>query len=211
MNNRQKLGYMALGAGILAVGITIGQIITPNIEAQKNGVFDKIVCGGLEVVDADGRRGIVLKANELVSSLQVLGMDGNSAIILSSVPYESELTVRDPSGRQGIKLSSRKYVHDNERIINNVTVFNERGKEGVILQSTIPLESPTGSRGENRVDVHTPLGKPAIGLQSSTVRNWFSVQDKKNADKAAFALNSLIHGDNISLRWIREHGRMADW
>ena len=47
MNNRQKLGYMALGATILAVGITIGQFVTPNIEAQNNGVFDKIVCRDL--------------------------------------------------------------------------------------------------------------------------------------------------------------------
>ena len=29
MNHRQKLGYMALGAGIMAVGITIGQFVTP--------------------------------------------------------------------------------------------------------------------------------------------------------------------------------------
>ena len=42
MNTWQKLGYMALGAGILAIGIIIGQVITPDIEAQKNGVFDKI-------------------------------------------------------------------------------------------------------------------------------------------------------------------------
>ena len=210
MNTKQKLGYMALGAGILALGITIGQWTTPNIEAQGNGVFDKIRCRGLEVVDANGRRAIVLTVNELVSSLSVLGMDGNSGIILSSVPYESELTVRDTSGKQGIKLSSRKYGGDNERIINNVTVFNERGKEGVILQSAIPLESPKGGRWENRVDVYSPLGKPAIGLQSSQVRNWFSVQDKKNADKAAFAMSSN-NSDNTSVRWIRGRGRMADW
>ena len=29
MNHRQKLGYMVLGALILAIGITIGQFITP--------------------------------------------------------------------------------------------------------------------------------------------------------------------------------------
>ena len=46
MNHRQKLGYIALGAGIMAVGITIGQFITPQLEAQSNGVFDKVVCRG---------------------------------------------------------------------------------------------------------------------------------------------------------------------
>ena len=31
MNYKQKLGYMALGAGLLAIGIIIGQFITPDI------------------------------------------------------------------------------------------------------------------------------------------------------------------------------------
>ena len=51
MNHKQKLAYILLGAGIMAVGIIIGQFITPNIEAQSNGVFDKIPCRELEVVN----------------------------------------------------------------------------------------------------------------------------------------------------------------
>ena len=62
MNQKQKLGYMALGAGIMAIGIIIGQVITPDIEAQSNGVFDKITCRELEVVDEKGNRGIHLLA-----------------------------------------------------------------------------------------------------------------------------------------------------
>ena len=46
MNTLQKLGYMALGVGLLAVGIIIGQWGTPDIEAQSNGVFDEITCRG---------------------------------------------------------------------------------------------------------------------------------------------------------------------
>ena len=50
MNHKQKLGYILLGAGIMALGIAIGQFITPDIEAQNNGVFEKITCRELEVV-----------------------------------------------------------------------------------------------------------------------------------------------------------------
>ena len=64
MNHKQKLGYTLLGAGIMAVGITIGQFVTPNIEAQNNGVFDKIVCREIEVVDQDGNQAISLGSNE---------------------------------------------------------------------------------------------------------------------------------------------------
>lgn len=56
MNHKQKLGYMALGAGILALGIIIGQFVTPDIEAQSNGVFDEIQCKKLTVGDKWGKR-----------------------------------------------------------------------------------------------------------------------------------------------------------
>ena len=49
MNHKQKLGYTLLGAGVMAVGITIGQFITPQLEAQQNGYFDKILCRQLLV------------------------------------------------------------------------------------------------------------------------------------------------------------------
>ena len=51
MNHKQKLGYMALGAGILALGIIIGQWGTPDIEAQSNGVFDEITCRKNLIID----------------------------------------------------------------------------------------------------------------------------------------------------------------
>ena len=62
MNHKQKLGYMALGAGILAVGIIIGQVITPNIEAQSDGVFDTIMCRQLFVknISDDDMSGVYL-------------------------------------------------------------------------------------------------------------------------------------------------------
>ena len=66
MNHKQKLGYMALGAGILALGIIIGQFVTPDIEAQNNGVFDIIQCRGLKVIDANGNEAIVL-STELIT------------------------------------------------------------------------------------------------------------------------------------------------
>ena len=45
---------MALGVGILAIGIIIGQVVTPNIEAQSSGVFGEVVCTGLTVVNHAG-------------------------------------------------------------------------------------------------------------------------------------------------------------
>ena len=75
MNHKQKLGYMALGAGILALGIIIGQVITPDIEAQNNGVFDKITCRGIGVIDKDGEMTILVQDG----AVTVSGKDGGSA------------------------------------------------------------------------------------------------------------------------------------
>ena len=53
MNHKQKLGYTLLGAGIMALGITIGQWRTPDIEAQGEAqMFDKTTCREMEVVVA---------------------------------------------------------------------------------------------------------------------------------------------------------------
>ena len=84
MNHKQKLGYILLGAGIMAVGITIGQFITPNIEAQNNGVFDKIQCRELEVVDTAGNPAIVLTASDLGNVIWVIDVYGEPAIGLST-------------------------------------------------------------------------------------------------------------------------------
>ena len=79
MNQKQRLGYMALGAGILAVGIIIGQIITPDIEAQSNGVFDKIQCREIEVVDKDGETAIRLYTTKHGGDIRMDSKDGRIA------------------------------------------------------------------------------------------------------------------------------------
>ena len=109
MNHKQKLGYIALGAGIMALGITIGQFITPNIEAQSNGVFDKITCREIEVVDKNG----------------------NKAVALFSDADTNRVIVYNPQGKQGIKLESGFWG-------NYVIVFEDQDseKEGVSLAGT---------------------------------------------------------------------------
>ena len=41
MNHKQKLGYMALGAGIMAVGIIIGQIIPLDINHDGDYLYPR--------------------------------------------------------------------------------------------------------------------------------------------------------------------------
>ena len=64
MNHKQKLGYMALGAGIMLIGMWVSPLISPPVTAQHNGVFDKIQCREIEVIDKDGKTGITLTTHE---------------------------------------------------------------------------------------------------------------------------------------------------
>ena len=123
MNHKQKLGYMALGAGILAVGIIIGQIITPDIEAQRNGVFDEIVCRSLKVVDKDGNRAISLSAstygNPSYGSLKM---------------RQNVIEVYDGQGKE--EAVSIGWYDDRPRAQSSVIVHQNTGTYGVKMQAT---------------------------------------------------------------------------
>ena len=89
MSNKQKVGYMALGAGILAFGITIGQFITPDIEAQNNGVFDQITCREIQVVDEHGKLRIYLDILNGASIISLHNSQGSDAIRLYAAEGEA--------------------------------------------------------------------------------------------------------------------------
>ena len=66
MKRKVCVRSMVLGAVIMLVGLAVGAIVSPPLIAQKNGVFDKITCRELEVLDENGNLAIVL-STELIS------------------------------------------------------------------------------------------------------------------------------------------------
>ena len=115
MNHKQKLAYTLLGAVIMAVGIIIGQRGTPDIKAQNNGVFDKISCRALEVIDENGNEAIVL-STELTDSgesgdpprangVLVLDKQGNGSISLACYPQKNRIQVTGEGVVESVILS----------------------------------------------------------------------------------------------------------
>ena len=156
MNHKQKLGYMAIGAGILALGIIIGQWVTPDIEAQNNGVFDTIECKRLVILDGQGKDAIMLSATE---------KQGNGMII-----YQDE-------GKQGLVLRSTKET-------SNVTAYNSQGKAVVVLAAgdelggVLALNYGDGEGGVSLgalgtfgsvLSVGNPDSKTQVKLQSNNI------------------------------------------
>ena len=133
MNYQQKLGYMALGAGILALGIIIGQVITPNIEAQSNSVFDKITCRELVVTAENGNKAIALVATEEAGNgIIIYNPAEEGTIVLVATEQQSQVSISDRVGTKAINLLS-----DNTTPFegNSVTIYNQVGGQGVLLYS----------------------------------------------------------------------------
>ena len=108
MNHKQKLGYTLLGAGIMAVGMIIGQWGTPDIEAQNNGVFDIIQCRKLQVVDENGNQAIFLSSSDQHgNALAIFDKQGNVAIDLVSDQEGNGVWVTDKQTSKITKLEDR--------------------------------------------------------------------------------------------------------
>ena len=119
---------MALGAGILAFGITIGQFITPDIEAQNNGVFDKITCREIQVVDEHGKLRIYLDILNGASIISLHNSQGADAIRLYAAEGTGNSVIVYDKGLRAISLDSTFMSFDSDEKSNHVRVFDEQGK-----------------------------------------------------------------------------------
>ena len=128
MNHKQKLGYMALGAGVLALGIIIGQWATPDIEAQG---LNEIVCHKLLVVDENGKPAILLSNDEDSNWITVYDKRGNQAVSLGSEPEGNTVTVYNKQREQG----NQAVILASLWSANGVTVYDKQGDHAVGLTS----------------------------------------------------------------------------
>ena len=129
MNHKQRLGYMALGAGILALGIIIGQFVTPDIEAQSNSVFDIIRCRQLWVVDGNGKIGIIMASSENNDHIILGGQDKGQVVLSASKTGDlSKITLSDLKRNPRINLS-------NTHLWNQIAIRSKEGNRAICLDS----------------------------------------------------------------------------
>lgn len=195
MNHKQKLGYILLGAGIMAIGITIGQFVISDSEAESNGymalgavvllgavgitnppsnrVVDKITCRRLEVVDEKGNQSVVLESRE--------AMLGNNI---------GNITVYDARGNQSVVLNGGEIG-----LGGGVSILDEKGAPAVILQSIPP---------GNGVSVHGKNGETGKSVYMSV--NAYSGADVRLNDQenqAQVAMGMTERGGEVRV-WSKE-------
>ena len=131
MNHKQKLGYMALGAVIMLIGMWVSPLISPPVTAQHNGVFDQIQCRELQVVDENGNQAIVLASKVGVNLVAVLDKQGEVAVTLGSMEEVNVMTVSDKQGEVAIDLS----VSSVSEPINLIGIRDTAGNEAIRMSA----------------------------------------------------------------------------
>ena len=75
---------MFLGAAIMLIGMWVSPLISPPVTAQHNGVFDKIQCRKLTVVDNEGKPAVELYSNVFGNWVYIYNNQGKEAMTLTS-------------------------------------------------------------------------------------------------------------------------------
>ena len=186
---------MALGAGILAIGIIIGQWVTPDIEAQNNGVFDEIRCSRLKVVSRWDESIVDI----IPSSITVYDREGEQAILLAVRGRRGGL-VDDTNiilHRQG-KLAYWLQVDKNGSAIQ---LYNPEGKQGLLLLADDDFGNSVSLSSKEEKDVLTLSSSHKYG-------NQIFVRDKDGNDgirlrsASDFWKNEILIFDEFdNIRW----------
>ena len=134
MNQKQKLGYTALGAVIMLVGIGIGSIVSPPLIAQRDGVFGEIECTKLTVVDNAGKPSIVLNVGKEKNVVAIFDNAGKPAVSLFAGEEGGEeghgVVIFSKTGEAAIALAA---TEDGNRV---VIVDKAGGKTAIGLAAT---------------------------------------------------------------------------
>ena len=178
MNYKQKFGYTLLGAIIMAVGIIIGQVITPNIEAQKTGGFETIYCHELQVVDKQGHAGIVLKTYDkqgMKGSALSLYKHGKPTVILASNEGKDGT---DAIYIYGKNQEPRLKVEISETD-SKVKIYDKQGRKAISLESNEQGNGYyIGTIFFKKVMVSSKYGKSSAGLFGFDDISAASVEDR---------------------------------
>ena len=173
MNHKQKLGYMALGAGILVLGIIIGQFVTPDIEAQNNGVFDEIICTKLTVANNAGTHRIELVSEQDQTMIRLTDRTGTPQIGLRVSDDSNSIMVMNKRNRGiGIWLISSE-ESDNQILLfhpdkadnsQQITLRSHADERSLITLGLDREIALMASKKSNTVYVGGKVGQESINL-----------------------------------------------
>ena len=112
MNMRQKVGYTLLGAVIMFIGCTAGQIVSTPVTAQQE-VFGNIVCTGLTVVDEQGKLVAIIDSDSFSRAIRLFDKEGEWAVRLVNHDNLGNWATVFDNGTRAVSISALKYLGGN--------------------------------------------------------------------------------------------------
>ena len=187
MNYKQKLGYTVLGAVIMLIGMSVNSILSPPLNAQRNGVFDEIHCNRITVFDEYDRPAIILSPiGKHGNGIILADKAGKNAATLHTKEGTTALTIYNPTGPKVISLAATEVgsgltFYDDKgqyaivlNVLNEfgqvVAVHDEKGEEAISLSSINEIA--------NDISISDNEGKPAIHLASTESINRIKIFEK---------------------------------
>ena len=183
MNHRQKLGYTALGAIIMLIGLGIGTIVAPPLTAQRDPTIEHIQCASLTIVDENGQPALQLSSDG--------DGDGDSHL--------NYLTIYQPGGKQhaidifAMTQSTGVMINnENERPVIFLTNKPDGTTELILKDYTHKGSVEIGLRNQlAQMSILDRRGDPAISLSHLPILgNQISIRDKYGIQGAVLESNS---------------------
>ena len=127
MKSRVCVRSMMLGAAIMLIGLAVGAIVSPPLIAQSNGVFDKIVCRKLTVVDSTGKTMMMAAGSRTGGQVAVFSKDGKACA--SMIVDENGGVVATTGKDDGKGLASMSADENGGVVV--VTAHDSKGFAGI--------------------------------------------------------------------------------
>ena len=154
MKHKVNARDMALGAGIMLIGLAVGVIGTTPLIAQREGVFGEIQCSRLVVVDETGKPAITLATDAKESGLPekqnvmiVYNKSGEKAVVIGTHREHNGVDVHDKQGEPLAVLSASRQGG----MLRLLTMDSRNSRQPAILLlgggpmgSSVMLFSPEG-------------------------------------------------------------------
>ena len=141
MNHKQKLGYIALGASIMLIGMWIGNAISPPVTAQNDG---ELTCQKLTFVDETGTPLYWIQTTDPIAFGDSNGglsiftkslnwdtgkQESREILHIQSNHFDNRWTFRNPNGTEAVSLYS------NRTFGGLVRTLDKEGKRAVDMSS----------------------------------------------------------------------------
>ena len=115
MRHKVNVRDMALGAGIMLIGLAAGAIVTTPLIAQREDVFGEIQCSRLVVVDETGKPAITLATDakehglpEKQNAVIVYNKSGEKAVVIGTHREHNGVDVHNKQGEPLAGLSASR-------------------------------------------------------------------------------------------------------